>query len=670
LSEISPHLYRSREQDTCPPISSRAKTHQTLAFSLAVLFLLAVLPYLNTFLNGFVYDDDTQVLNNPYILNFGHLRAIFTTTVWSYVGKQGLTNYYRPMMTVGYLICHELFGMLAYGYHLMNVLLYAGVTLLLFAVTERMFKRRSLAFVAAALFALEPVHTESVAWIAGVTELELTVFFLLAFYFFLRLPKGAGGLSDAAMLGMMASFLLALLSKEQAATFPALATFYEHACREDRRDTAWSGKLARYGPLWLLTAAYLVFRVSVLGGLAPVIQLPHLTWRVAFLSGLALVAQYTGKLFWPARLCAFYVFHASSRLADPSVIAGIGVLGAGLALFIVFWNRDRRISFALVWFIATLAPVLNARWMAANVFAERYLDLPSVGFCWLMAWAGILGWDAAGAKSRRLRPMVAAAACLIAIAAAARIVIRNRDWRNDISLYTKTLAQSPDAYQILNNLGTVYWRQDRIEDARRCWERALQLRPTQSIFLNNLGLYYTRKNNYTEAESYLRRAMLLKPDYTDPHLNLGSVLRKERKWNESELQLKAAIALSPLDPAARNEMARLDETMGQTAEAMAEFKKSLAASPNVTALDGLGKLEMQAGRAGEARIEFQRALALNRYDSRAHFGLAALDASAGLFEQAIAEYEAGLQTDPKNALALAALKKLKSNLSHDQAANP
>ena len=666
MNDLARQPDRTLDQNAPAPLLCDRRADRTLAASLIVLFVLAVLPYLNTLFNGFVYDDDTQVLNNPYVLNFGHFHAIFTTTVWSYVGKQGLTNYYRPMMTLGYLICHEMFGMLAYGYHLMNVLLYAGVTLLLFAVTEQMLKRRDLAFLAAAVFALEPVHTESVAWIAGVTELELTLFFLLAFWFFLRISTDAGRLRDRALLGMMASFLLALLSKEQAVTFPALATFYEHACREDRHATSWSAKLARYGPLWLLTIAYLLFRVNVLGAIAPVAQLPNLSWKSAFLSGLALIPQYAAKLFWPLHLCAFYVFRPSSSLTDPRVIAGICVLGAGLALFLYFWNRDRRMSFALVWFIATLAPVLNARWMAGNVFTERYLVLPSAGFCWIVAWVGIEGWDAAGGKTRRLRPMMAAAACLIAMAAAARIVIRNRAWRDDVSLYTKTLAQSPNAYQILNDLGTVYWRQGRIEEARRCWVRALRLHPTQSIFLNNLGLYASRKNHYAEAESYFRRAILLKPDYTEAHFNLGSILRTQKKWKEAELQLKAAVALSPLNPDTRNEMAKLDLDTGRTAAAEAEFRKSLDASPNLTALDGLGKIDMQAGRLAQARLEFRQVLTLDNSDSPAYFGMAAIDAAAGLFPKAIAEYEAGLRTDPKNALALAALKKLKSSVRYDE----
>jgi protein O-mannosyl-transferase len=646
------------------PASGASKSNRRVALLLIVLFLLAVAPYLNTLLNGFVYDDDTQVLNNPYILNFSHLRAIFTTTAWSYIGHQGLTNYYRPLMTFGYLACHELFGMLAYGFHLANILFYAASTLVLFAVTARMFKRHDVAFVAAALFALHPVHTESVAWIAAVTGLELILFYLLAFWFFLRLPQTDGRRSDGAMLGMMMSFLLALLSKEQAMTFPALATFYEYACREDRHETSWSGKLARYGPLWLLLAAYVLFRVRVLGGFAPINQLPRLSWTATFFSAFALMAHYVGKLFWPVRLCAFYVFHPSSSLADPRVLAGVLVMVAGIALFFWSWKRSRQISFALLWFAVTLAPVLNARWMAANVFAERYLDLPSVGFCWLVGWWGINTWDALAVRRSRFRPLLVAVACLVAVAAAARIVTRNRDWRDDVSLYAKTLSQSPNAYEILNNLGTVYWHRGQMEKAQRCWERALELRPGKEIFLNNMGLYYAGTKQYAEAESYYWRAIRAKPDYTDAHFNLGSLFRKEGKWKQAELQLQAAIALSPLNSDAHNEMAELYLATHRAADAEVQFKESIAATPNVPALDGLGEMEMQAARFGEAKRDFERALELDSHDSEAHFGMAEVDASAGLDQEAIMQYEAGLRSDPKNALAQAALEKLKSNGGH------
>jgi len=153
----------------------------------SLLFLLAVLPYLNALRNGFVYDDGIQVLGNPYIRDFGHLREIFTTTVNSYRSVGAAANYYRPLMNFGYLLCFQLFGPSAYAFHLVNVLLHGLVVVLLFLVTKRIFRNSTLSFVAAALFALHPIHTESVDWVAAVTDVELTFFCLLTFWFFLGL---------------------------------------------------------------------------------------------------------------------------------------------------------------------------------------------------------------------------------------------------------------------------------------------------------------------------------------------------------------------------------------------------------------------------------------------------------------------------------------------------
>src|SRR5215471_680008 len=203
-------------------------SHSSTARLVLVLVFCALAPYANTLLNGFVYDDNTQVMNNPYLQNLHHLREIFTTTVWSYMGTQGVTNYYRPMMTAGYLVCYRMFGPLAYGFHLANVLLHAAVVCALFLVSRSLLERRDAAFASALIFALHPIHSESVAWIAAVTDLELTFFYLLTFCFFLALSGSTWGRSTQVRLGLVGSFVLALLSKEQALTLPVLATAYEH----------------------------------------------------------------------------------------------------------------------------------------------------------------------------------------------------------------------------------------------------------------------------------------------------------------------------------------------------------------------------------------------------------------------------------------------------------
>ena len=637
---------------------------------LVLLTLCAALPYANILFNSFVYDDNTQVLNNPYIQSFRHLREIFTTTVWSYVGVQGVTNYYRPMMTFGYLLCYQFFGPLAYGFHLASLLLHVASVGVLLLVTLRMDGDRRVAFVAAGLFALHPIHSESVAWVAAVTDLQLMLFYLLTFGCFLRVARPTGGRSALAQLAMAGSFVLTILSKEQALTLPVLATIYEHFYRDDRASTTWLQKSARYALLWLLAAAYLLFRIRFFGALAPVLQISDLTGYQTLLSALALVGQYFGKLLWPAHLCTFYVFRRSTSLLDPRVLAGLGALLLAAVIFVALWRRARTASFGFVWLLLTLAPVLNPRWMAANVFTERYLYLPSVGFCWLVAWGWVRLWDAASARRPAWRKALLGTLGLVAALYALRVVARNRDWRDDVTLYTKTLAVSPDSYHIRNNLGTVYWKQGQTEAAEREWREALRLAPRNAIILNNLGLAETKQKRYTEAVEYLRRAMRLKPNYTDPHLNLGAAYEEMGRRAEAELQLRAAVALAPLNVDARNRLGKLYFETGRLTEAEEQFHKSVESEPNATGFSALGDIYLARGERARAEQAFREAVAVERFDSHAHFSLGELHAADGRTAEAIREYQAGLETDPTNAQARAAWQKLRSEGAGAKSSKP
>ena len=189
---------KSRQAPPPGPERATSRLDRPRALLIAALVACATLPYLNILFNGFVYDDDTQVVQNSYVQSFRYLKEIFTTHVWSFRGLT-VSNYYRPMMTFGYLVCYQLFGMQAYGFHLVSLLLHVLVVCLVFVLTERLTGDRVWAFVAGALFALHPIHTESVAWIAAVTDLELTFFYLLTFGFFLAVARPGGRRSEPMM---------------------------------------------------------------------------------------------------------------------------------------------------------------------------------------------------------------------------------------------------------------------------------------------------------------------------------------------------------------------------------------------------------------------------------------------------------------------------------------
>ena len=624
---------------------------------MSVLFLLAVLPYLNTLRNGFVYDDDGQVLHNPYIRDFSHLREIFTTDVLSYEGVKSAPNYYRPLMNFGYLLCFRLFGLRAFGFHLVNLLLHGAVVVLLFAVTKRMLRSSTMAFVAAAVFAVHPIHTESVDWIAAVTDLELTFFYLLTFRIYLGLGRAQPFTYGLTQFAMALSFALAAISKEQALTLPLLATLYEHAYREDRDRTTMTQKFARYGTLWLLAVAYLFLRVRFLGTLARTRE-PLAEYEVVF-SAFSLFAQYMWKLLWPVRLCAYYVFEVSDDPTDPRILAGLGAVLLIALLFVSLWRFDRRASFGVAWVVVTLGPVLNAGWLASNVFTERDLYLPSVGFCWVLGW----GWTrlvAWSAQSRYpWRWLLAAALGALATGCVVRIVTRNTDWKDNQTLYERTLAASPKAYYMHNNLGGVYWNKGYVKPAEREWTEALRLAPDAVVVLDNLAMLSLSLRHDEEAVGYSLRAIALDPNDAEAHFNLGAAYLAMDNARDAELQLRRALALAPLRVKAHALLGELYLGQLRLPEAEEQFRRSVEIQPDVQGYVGLGVVRWRRGDRKEAERLFKEAASLSPSSARPRIMLGLLYLDLGRNAEGESELRRGLQRDPTNAAALAGLRRLK-----------
>ena len=636
------------------------------------LVIVAALPYLDSLANGFVYDDATQVLNNPYLRSFRYVPRILTGSAWAYLGgADAVTNYYRPMMSLGYMLSFHIFGPSAFAFHSFNLSLHLAVVLLVFKLSEQLFRDRALAIAAALLFALHPIHTESVDWIAAVTDLELSVFYLLAFWLYLRLPlpsvsrlRWAG-----AQVAVLASLALAMLSKEQALTLPALAALYEHFYREDRAGTTPWQKMSRYAPAWLLVPVYFLLRVRALGGFAPSASSSRPSEEVP-LSAAALFGQYVGKLLWPARLCAYYVFPRSWTTLLPRVLGGMVTFLLIVLVFIVLWKKARSVSFGLVWFVITLAPVLNVRWMPAGAFAERYLYLPSVGFCWVLAWICLRLWNASAGFPKAWRLALASGAAILAALAVWRITTRNRDWKDDVRLYRQTLEFSPDSYVIHNNLGEVYWKQGRKQLAEQEWRAAEKLAPDADYILANLGLALSDQGRYAEAIAILNRAIQIRPNATGAHIDLGMTYHDMGSLKDAERELETAVSLSPLSVLARQQLGEVYFDEGRFAEAETQFRASLSSQPTLSAWFSLGLARWRQGDAAEAERDFKAAQQLDPTDGPAHFMLGLLYGATGRYVEAVSEYQAGFRLDPSNPQAQAAFQRLQSEIQHANSARP
>jgi Flp pilus assembly protein TadD len=625
--------------------------------ALGCVLLLAFLVYCNTLLNGFVYDDHLQVEQNPYVQSVKYVDKIFTTTVWSFQGLEGKTNYYRPLMTLGFLACNKVFQSLPYGFHLVNVLLNCVVVWLVFLACSMLLLDDTVALGAAAIFALHPIHTEVVAWIASVTELEMAIFYLASFIFFLRLSSLPPKERTTTGILMCVCFALALLSKEQAMTLAVLATIYEHFYRSDRETTSWKTKANRYGGFWLIATVYLVFRVTVLGGLAPVRQHADVSWPQALLSAFALVGQYAAKLFWPYPLLASYVFRKSVALSDPRVLTGIGVGVLAFALFIYLWKRARNYSFAVVWIALTLVPVLNARWMATDVFTERYLYLPSVGFCALLA-EGFVYLFRRFARIGVLRWILAMTVTVLFAFAAGEIVARNRDWHDDFALVSRTLAVEPHASSMRSDLGVMDWDAHRHAEAEREWRLALADKPDNAVALSNLGLAMLEKKRYEDAEGYLQQAIALRPRFAAPRIHLAGVYAAKGDNARAEAEFHRAVEIYPMSTRARNALGKFYFDAGNLAEAKVQYRASVESLPNSEAWDALGDIYLREGVSGKAEEAWRAVVRLSTYDGHAHVSLGNVYLTSGRGAEAEKEYRIVLLLDPNNADALRGLRKL------------
>ncbi len=641
--------------------ASSEKPHEPRLFSnqslILLLILIAFLCYGNTLINGFVYDDDQQILQNPYVKSWHYLPQIFGTTVWSFVGQAGTTNYYRPIMTLSFLVLWQAFGPLPFGFHLFSILVNALVVFLVFETACRLFHDRRIAWIGALLFAVHPIHTEAVDWIAALPDLEATFFVLLS----LTLLAKPGKMEWKRSLGVQASFLLALLCKEPALMFALLAIVFQHGVNKDRANTPITQKILQDLAFCVMALAYLGLRIILFGKVAPVLQHPNLSWSQTIYSAFSSIADYTRLLVWPAHLSAFHAFHPSNPLGDPRVLAGIAIFAATIVALLKLQAKSPPAAFATLWIGVLLGPVLNARWMASNVLTERYLYLPSVGFSWLVGWCAVQAWDALAPLRTPLRGLRFVVATLItgaAVLGSARTISRNTDWRNDLTLYTRTLEIDPDAHVIRSNLGGVYFDLGQAERAGREWEIALAGKPDNVVTMNALGMLYTQQGRYAEARAMFHRAIAAKPLWGPAHYNYGLLLQKTGDTNRALDEFRSAVQLSPLDATARRRYGEALLASRNLSDAEVQLTSAVDLEPSLESLQSLAHAYLRAEKYAQAEMVLRRTVKEFPFDSTAHFELARLLEMAQHFNEAKKEYLAGLTTDASNAEAKAAIKRI------------
>ena len=327
------------------------------------------------------------------------------------------------------------------------------------------------------------------------------------------------------------------------------------------------------------------------------------------------------------------------------------------ALSWLLWRRVQLFSFGCAWFLLTLAPVLNIAWMPASAFAERYLYLPSVGLCWILAWGLVSLFRTARLRSPGLRFAFVIPGIVLTLLCVFRIVTRNRDWHDDATFYTLTVAASPKAFQMINNLGEVYYNKGDLAAAEREWLRAKKLWPDNGILLDNLGLLYTDEQRYDEAVDVLQESLRVEPQDAGAHVNLGLAYVAMGKRQLAEQEFKTALTLAPLRVAAHDRLGDLYFAEGRYVEAAEQFRRSLESIATSKGYLGEGLAYWRLGKKDKAEADFKAAEAISPSDAHTHFVLALFYGETGRTQDSLREYQDGFKIDPSNREARAAFQK-------------
>ncbi len=603
--------------------------------------LLALAVYANSLGGDFVWDDRRLILDDRAITSWRQLGVIFTNDFFYRAEDDLPYGYYRPLTTLTYLIDYSLWRLDPFGFHLTNVVLHLAAVLLGGALLRRLGWSPTAAALAAALFAVHPIHTENVTWISGRTDVLAFVLTLAALWPWSdprRAPTPAGRVASVLL------FLAALLAKEMA----VVLLFWVAAIERWRRGSSWRVVVARTLPFVLALLAYGVWRFAVLEIHVPGARPPeHTPWAVALSAPITLV-RYLGWLLWPAPLQAYVIHPYVTQLSDPRLWFGLAGL-TGLAVAALRLTEDGRRRCVAAMLAASFLPLLNLARVASphdmgNTMAERFCYFPSFPFVALAA----LGLEA---LARRAPRAVGAAALAWLLAAAWLTVARAHDWRDEATFLETTLRQVPNATLLWRNLARHRLENEEMEKADEAIRRIEELAPGSNAALAARAHYFVVARRYAEAVPLQERIVAAaRQSAAMATNNLAFLYRVTGNPDAAERLLRELIAAGRASGDVYFNLAEIERARGDNAQARQHLRLAWADRPHNRRIGALlATLESQAGDVEAARAIYLRLLSVFPDDPRLLNNLAIVEFQRGQAPAAIAAWQRALALAPDYA---------------------
>jgi len=509
------------------------------------------------------FDDPVYITENLHVqsgITLEGFRWAFSTKYF------GLWN---PLVWLSFMFDYQLFGLNSGGYHLTNLILHILSTLLLFWLFNRMTGAIWKSAFVAGLFALHPLHVESVAWIAERKDVLSAFFWMLTLCLYVYYTEKP---VIRRYLLVLFSFVCALMSKPMVITLPVIMILLDYWPLErfqSNKDNLILWQLKEKIPFFILSAVIAVITLYAPNNNSSPIPFP-------FSSRLANVpvsfVTYLEKIFWPHDMAVFYPF--------PTQIPLWQVIGASLLIIIISVaviiavKRLPYLSVGWLWYVITLLPVIKIVQVGYDAMADRYTYLPSIGIAFMLAW-GIPSLI----KSEETRKKILFPAGIAALLALAVLTWHQCGyWKNSATLFSHSLQVTKNNYLAHSNLAIALAKEGKIKEAIYHYNKAISIRP-DGIFYNNLGKVYADLGQYQQALNYYNEAIRRRPYYAMAYYNRGSVCSILGRYQLAIDNYNQAIRLNPFAQAYNNR-GNVYNNLGQHHLAIEDFNNAIRLKPD------------------------------------------------------------------------------------------
>ncbi len=646
----------------CGVLPRRAVRPVWIGLLLAVATLLVYYPAARfDFIN---LDDPLYVSSNTNVQKGLTLDGMTWALSTSHAGN------WHPLTWLSHMLDAHLFGPGPAGPHVVNLLFHVANTLLLFGLLRWLTGAVWRSALVAALFALHPLHVESVVWISERKDVLSAFFFLLTLWAYGRFaavqslaskvqgqPSAVERRQSSPVLRLSSSsfyflsllfFVLGLMSKPMLVTVPFVLLLLDYwplgrfgLPAQEPRLKALISLLREKIPFFLLSAGSCVvtFMVQTRGGAVQSLAQRSLGSRLE--NTPVAYARYLGKTLWPEGLATPYPRAEDWPLIQ--VLLAVGLL-IGLSLAAVWLSRRFRfVGVGWFWFVGMLIPVIGLIQVGEQSMADRYTYLPLIGLFIILAWGageacGRWRWPKAGCAG-------IAGLMLVACAATTRRQIGH--WENSETFYHHDLAVTRKNWVACYNLAWYLDQQGRVDDALAYYRRAIEIEPRNPDPVNNIGVALVDKKQYAEAIPYFERALKAEPGFYEAHNNLGKALEELGRLDEAIREYRLVLEKKPDHVSALNNLGSALSRKGQFAEAMPCYEASLRAKPDqATAHYGLASALARLGRADEAISHYQQVLQRIPNNALAHNDLGLVLARKGNLDEAILHFREAIRCKP------------------------